>query len=79
MPFKHFLYVALVLLLAQLFLAPKAPAQMTRLNVGYSAISADQLPAWVAKDAGIFAKHGLDVQLIFFTGGSTAILALVSG
>ena len=79
MPIRHFLYGALVLLLAQLFLAPKAPAQMTRLNVGYSAISADQLPAWVAKDAGIFAKHGLDVQLIFFTGGSTAILALVSG
>ncbi|MGZ9272078.1 MAG: ABC transporter substrate-binding protein [Candidatus Binatia bacterium] len=79
MPIRHFLYVALVLLLAQLFLAPKAPAQMTRPNVGYSAISADQLPAWVAKDAGIFAKHGLDVELIFFTGGSTAILALVSG
>ncbi|MGZ8497693.1 MAG: ABC transporter substrate-binding protein [Candidatus Binatia bacterium] len=79
MPFKHFLYVALALCLAQLFLAPNAPAQMTRLNVGYSAISADQLPAWVAKDAGIFAKHGLDVELIFFTGGSTAILALVSG
>jgi NitT/TauT family transport system substrate-binding protein len=79
MPIRQFLYVALVLLLAQLFLAPKASAQMTRLNVGYSAISADQLPAWVAKDAGIFAKHGLDVELIFFTGGSTAILALVSG
>ena len=56
-----------------------AGAQTTRLNVGYSAISADQLPAWVAKDSGIFAKNGLDVQLIFFTGGSTAILALVSG
>ncbi|MBM2805887.1 MAG: transporter substrate-binding protein [Deltaproteobacteria bacterium] len=56
-----------------------ASAQLARLNVGYSAISADQLPAWVAKDAGIFAKYGLDVQLIFFTGGSTAILALVSG
>jgi NitT/TauT family transport system substrate-binding protein len=52
---------------------------MTRLNVGYSAVSADQLPAWVAKDSGIFAKNGLDVQLIFFTGGTTAILALVSG
>ncbi|HXG53503.1 MAG TPA: ABC transporter substrate-binding protein [candidate division Zixibacteria bacterium] len=56
-----------------------ARAQLTRLNVGYSAISADQLPAWVAKESGIFAKNGLDVQLIFFTGGSTAILALVSG
>jgi NitT/TauT family transport system substrate-binding protein len=62
------------------FLSSKlAVAQLTRLNVGYSAVSADQLPAWVAKDSGIFAKYGLDVQLIFFTGGSTAILALVSG
>jgi NitT/TauT family transport system substrate-binding protein len=55
-----------------------ALAQRAKLNVGYSAISADQLPAWVAKEAGIFDKNGLDVQLIFFTGGSTAILALVS-
>jgi NitT/TauT family transport system substrate-binding protein len=55
-----------------------ASAQQIRLNVGYSAISADQLPAWVAKETGLFAKNGLDVQLIFFTGGTTAILALVS-
>jgi NitT/TauT family transport system substrate-binding protein len=79
MAFKKILFAALALSSAQLSLAPKAPAQMTRLNVGYSAVSADQLPAWVAKDAGIFAKYGLDVQLIYFTGGSTAILALVSG
>jgi len=58
---------------------PQAAAQLTRLNVGYSAISADQLPAWVARETGIFQRNGLDVRLIFFTGGSTAILALVSG
>src|SRR5512145_2683677 len=51
---------------------------LIRLNVVYSSVSADQLPAWVAKDSGIFARNGLDVQLIFFTGGTTAILALVS-
>src|SRR5438876_11176154 len=55
-----------------------ALAQLTRVNVGYSAVSADQLPAWVAKESGIFTKNGLDVPLIFFTGGTTAILALVS-
>ena len=60
-------------------LTSPASAQVTRLNVGYSAISADQLPAWVAKETGIFTRNGLDVQLIFFTGGTTAILALVSG
>src|SRR5256886_7171103 len=60
-----------------LFNSP-ALAQLTRVNVGYSAVSADQLPAWVAKESGIFTKNGLDVPLIFFTGGTTAILALVS-
>jgi NitT/TauT family transport system substrate-binding protein len=57
---------------------PPALAQLTKINVGYSAISGDALPAWVAKDAGIFEKNGLDVQLVFFTGGTTAVMALVS-
>ena len=55
-----------------------AAAQLTRINIGYSAISGDALPAWVAKDAGIFEKNGLDAQLVFFTGGTTAVMALVS-
>jgi NitT/TauT family transport system substrate-binding protein len=65
--------------LCLLLSSTSAIAQLTRVNVGYSAVSADQLPAWVAKETGIFAKNGLDIQLIFFTGGTTAILALVSG
>jgi ABC-type nitrate/sulfonate/bicarbonate transport system substrate-binding protein len=35
---------------------------MTRINVGYSAISGDAMRAWVAKDAGIFEKNELDVN-----------------
>lgn len=66
--------------LAWLFLlSSSALAQSTKLNVGYSAISAEQSPAWVAKETGIFKKNGLDVQLIYFTGGTTAVQALVSG
>ncbi len=53
--------------------------KLIRLTVGYSAISYDQIPTWVAKETGIFAKNGLDVQLVYFTGGTTAIMALVSG
>lgn len=70
---------ALLPLVCFLIVPFSAGAQLARLNVGYSAISADQLPAWVAKETGIFAKNGIDAQLIFFTGGTTAILALVSG
>ena len=55
-----------------------APAQPIKISVGYSAISGDALPAWIAKDAGIFEKNGLDAQLVFFTGGTTAVMALVS-
>ena len=54
-----------------------ALAQLTKINVGYSAISGDALPAWLAKDAGIFEKNGLDVQPVFFSGGTTAVMALV--
>ena len=64
--------------LAGFFWTRPSQAQITKLNVGYSAISGDALPAWVAKDAGIFEKNGLDVQLVFFTGGTTAVMALVS-
>ncbi|HZA54837.1 MAG TPA: ABC transporter substrate-binding protein, partial [Candidatus Udaeobacter sp.] len=69
---------ASVLFLFVAFSSRPANAQRTRINVGYSAISGDQLPAWVAKEAGIFQKNGLDVQLIYFTGGTTAVMALVS-
>lgn len=67
-----------MMMLASVFWISSAYAQLTRINVGYSAISGDQLPAWVAKETGIFEKNGLDVQLIFFTGGTTAVMALVA-
>jgi NitT/TauT family transport system substrate-binding protein len=70
--------VLLAIMLLSVFWSSSARAQLAKLNVGYSAISGDQLPAWVAKEAGIFQKNGLDVQMIYFTGGTTAVMALVS-
>ena len=60
-------------------LTSSASAQLAQLNVGYSAISEEQLPAWMAKETGVFKNNGLDVQLIYFTGGTTAVQALISG
>lgn len=67
-----------VLAFAALLWSVSADAQTIKINIGYSAISGDALPAWIAKDAGIFEKNGLDAQLVFFTGGTTAVMALVS-
>jgi NitT/TauT family transport system substrate-binding protein len=47
-------------------------------TVGYSALTGGHLPAWLAKEAGIFAKNGLDVQLVYVRGGATVMMALLS-
>jgi NitT/TauT family transport system substrate-binding protein len=54
-------------------------AQLTKINVAYGGAGGDPLPVLVAKEAGIFDKNGLDARLIFFTGGTTSVLALISG
>ena len=53
-----------------------ASAQLTKVTVGYSAIAAGHFPAWMAKESGIFQKNGLDVQLVYFRGGTTVMMAI---
>src|SRR5215471_6104623 len=55
-----------------------ASAQLTKITVGYSSLAAAQLPAWMAKESGIFAKNGLDVQLVYLRAATTATMALLS-
>jgi NitT/TauT family transport system substrate-binding protein len=50
-----------------------------KIKIGYPAISYNQIHIWVAKDAGLFRKHGLDAEIIFFRGGQMATQALVAG
>jgi NitT/TauT family transport system substrate-binding protein len=64
------------LILAFIALAPPARAQ-TKLNVGYG-IASDFLAVLTARDEGIFAKHGLDVDMTLFTNGGLTPQALVS-
>src|SRR4029453_3854200 len=37
------------------------------------------LPNWVAKECGLFSKHGLDVEVIFMRGGSIITVGIMSG
>ena len=72
--------IKLLLGLTVLFLwTTFAGAQQTKVAIGYSGISADQLVIWVAKDTGIFARNNLDAQPVYFTGGATSVTAMVSG
>jgi len=41
--------------------------------------AAIQMPRWIAKEAGYFEKHGLDVEVISISGTSLGLQALLSG
>jgi NitT/TauT family transport system substrate-binding protein len=56
----------------------QAAAALTHLVVAYSNVSATILPLWVAKQAGLYEKHGLDVDLQY-VASATSVAALVSG
>ena len=53
-----------------------ASAQLIKVTIGNNAISGNALPAWMAKEAGIFRKNGLDVQIVYFRGGTITAMAL---
>lgn len=50
-----------------------------RLRIAYSSISAAYLGIWTAKDAGFFAKEGLDDQLVFIPSATQLAQVLVAG
>jgi NitT/TauT family transport system substrate-binding protein len=59
--------------------SPSAAAQdLRRIHYGTTTSSA-HLPVWVAKDAGFFAKNGLNVEPVQIRGGALITMAIMSG
>lgn len=54
-------------------------SQMEKLRVAYTVIAPTQATLWTANELGLFAKHGLDVELVLLVGAPLAVTALVSG
>src|SRR5438093_13358451 len=65
--------------LLQLSSTPSAFAQLTRLKTSYSALTANMAAYWLAKDAKIFEKHGLSVDVVLIESGVTTVQALTAG
>jgi NitT/TauT family transport system substrate-binding protein len=66
------------IILCVLSFASPAWAQLVKLNVTTTGVSPTSLPAFIAKETGLFAKNGLDVQVIRATS-SVSVLGLISG
>ncbi len=58
--------------------ASAKPEGAVKLTVGLSQVVGQFLPAWVAKDAGVYARHGLDVDQRTATATATTA-SLLSG
>lgn len=76
-PARGRLVAALAFIFATASIAPAASATLT---VGKAAPNADPIiPVNVGEQLGIFKKHGLDLKIVDFTGGSKMTQAMAAG
>ena len=70
--------VATRLLLIAVVMLSVAPVRAEPIRIAYSGVSASGTPVWLAKEEGIFAKHGLEADLVAVRSAPLQVTALVS-
>jgi NitT/TauT family transport system substrate-binding protein len=74
----HFLILALSLVPAPY--ASAADAQpLRKVRMAFTSLSSVMCPPWIAREVGIFNKHGLDVEVIATPTGVEGMNALIAG
>ena len=53
--------------------------KLESLIVSYSSLTGNRAPFWIAKEFGLYEKHGLDVKLVSIAAGSVSLTALLAG
>ena len=80
---SRFLYrqaiVWIMFVLIELFSLSVQAATPEKINASYGAISGTMSPIWVAKEARLFEKQGLDLNLVYIPGGPRSIMSLLGG
>jgi NitT/TauT family transport system substrate-binding protein len=72
-------FLALFLIAFLLSPFPLAAQTQTPVVVGVAGMSASLIHPFVARDAGLFQKHGIDARLVLFEGGSLLAQAAMAG
>jgi len=75
---NHAIRASLLLAIAAVA-TPSRAAEPQKINVAYAFVASSTLPLWVAEDAGLFKKYGLEPKLISFQGSAAATQALLGG
>lgn len=50
-----------------------------KLRAGYASLSGNMAPYWAAKEAGLYKKYGLDIDLVAFPSGNEGMAAMIAG
>ena len=59
---------------------PAADGQTPRkVRMAFTSLSGSMIPPWMAREAGIFTKHGLEVEVIATPSGVEGMSALIAG
>lgn len=59
--------------------ATVAQAQSIPVRLSYSAPSGSNSPAWMAKELGLFDRHGLQLSMIYIGGGTRPVSVMLAG
>lgn len=59
--------------------APAADSPLRKMRMAFTSMSSVMCPPWIAYSAGIFNKHGLDVEVIATPTGVEGMNALIAG
>jgi ABC-type nitrate/sulfonate/bicarbonate transport system substrate-binding protein len=70
---------SLLIVFSFMFWLPSLSLAAERIRIGYSSISGSYIGLWVAHDAGLFAKEGLEDQIILIPSGSQLAQVTVAG
>lgn len=76
---RAFFFLASVLLAHAPAVPAGAQAPLEKVRLAYSALGGSQASFWIPYEAGIFRKHGLDVELLYVAGGGRAGQVVQSG
>jgi len=68
-----------VFIVAGILTLPGQSAALEKVVLGYSGVGSGEEVHHYAKQAGLFQKHGLDVEIVYIPGGSTVVQSMIAG
>src|SRR3989304_9210736 len=77
--FQRMVALIVIVIVTSVVSVREGRGQTQTLTAFYTAPVVSMAPMWIAKEAGVFKKQGLDVRLVFIASGPLGTTAILSG